>query len=162
MQVERIPGASNFRKIPGLPIYGVAQPTIRGIRNAIQVLTEDHRYHLPTCIIWINLREEPLIYINDTPYVLRDQYFTLRNINSYSGITPPRLEMIENRLKEDVTSELEGHEEKILVHSELDSKTIPRWEECSAANVKTIRDVMEGLKVEGIDIEYYRVVSDLL
>jgi hypothetical protein len=156
--IDRIPGASNFRKIPAFPIYGVAQPTIRGIRNCLQALNEDlRRVHMPNHIIWINLREEPLIYINGTPYVLRDQYLQLRNMNSYSGITPARLEMIENRLSQDILGELEGHEGKILLHSEFAEHTIPRWEECEADNVKTIKEVMEDFAVEGVKIEYFRV-----
>lgn len=157
--LDRIPGASNFRKIRGFPVYGVAQPTINGIRAAVQALGDDMRNHLPDKVIWLNVREEPLIYINDTPYVLRDQYLQLRNMNSYSGITSTRLEMIETRLQQDIIQELEMHDGKILVHSELAEQTIPRWEECDPSNVQTIRQVMEGLSSEGFNIEYFRVVS---
>lgn len=164
--LDGIPGASNFRKIPGLCIYGVAQPTIRGIRNCIQALRQDTRFNLPEKILWLNLREEPLIYINDTPYVLRDQYLQLRNMNSYSGITPARLEMIEARLREDVAQELDAHDGRILVHSETDEQTVPRWVECpepgaaapGGGGVMTIREVMEDIASEGMEIGYFRVV----
>lgn len=119
-----------IRKIPGLPVYGVAQPTTQGIDNVIQhVLQEKEQSTFKVC--WINLREEPLIYINGMPYVLRDQYFTLRNIKSYSGITGARLELMESKLKEDVINELRSYEQRILLHTETKDGVINSvWEVC--------------------------------
>ncbi|KAI9192964.1 inositol hexakisphosphate-domain-containing protein [Polychytrium aggregatum] len=156
LQVE-IEGASNFRKIPGLSIYGVAQPTLKGIRNVINELTKEHPPD--TVVYWINLREEPLIYINGTPYVLRDQYFTLRNIKSYAGITSTRLELIEDRLKEDVAFELSNYDSRILLHREIsDSKVTGIWEDCTMEHVLTIREIMGQLNNDGaLKISYYRV-----
>jgi uncharacterized protein YrrD len=31
-------GAPNFRQVEGLPVYGVAIPTVRGLRNVMDVL----------------------------------------------------------------------------------------------------------------------------
>ena len=152
----KINGASNFRKIPGFPVYGVAQPTMNGIRNSLQFLGQEHS----SKILWINLREEPLIYINGTPYVLRDNYLTLRNLNSYSGITSQRLEMIESRLKEDVLAELAIHENKIMIHAEEKSKTHAVWAECNAdSSVMTTSEIMNSLKLDSATtLCYFRVV----
>jgi len=125
----------------------------------------------PKKIIWINLREEPLIYINGVPYVLRDQYFTLRNIKSYSGITSTRLESIEMRLKEDVVGELHSYDEKILLHGEDEQGNIdPVWEDCEVENVLTMREAMDVLRdevaesgviaesgVKHVHVEFHRV-----
>lgn len=101
-----IKGAPNFRHIPSTHIFGVAQPTLDGMRNTLMAVRAALSDNPPSRIVWINLREEPLVYINGVPYVLRDGYFTLRNIKAYSGITASRLELLENRLKDDVTKEL--------------------------------------------------------
>ncbi|KAJ3086244.1 hypothetical protein HK102_013370 [Quaeritorhiza haematococci] len=167
---SEIEGAPNFRKIPGLNIYGVAQPTIQGMKNVFRLLREDNPLNnhgnaistqgrIPAKILWINLREEPLVYVNGVPYVLRDQYMTLRNIKSYSGITSARLELIEARLKEDVIAEISAYDEKILLHTETsDAQCIPVWEDCSSDNVLSPREVMEDvLKREGDPVAYYRV-----
>jgi hypothetical protein len=61
-------------------------------------------------ICWINLREEPLIYLNGIPYVLRDHFLNLRNTKSYSGINAERLETLEMKLKEDIIAELDIYE----------------------------------------------------
>ena len=34
-------GAPNFRQVEGLPVYGVAIPTVRGLRNVMDVLADD-------------------------------------------------------------------------------------------------------------------------
>jgi len=131
INLDAIPGASNFRKIPNMDVYGTAQPTIQGVENVIRELCDKH-------IVWINLREEPLVYVNGSPYVLRDKYFTLRNIKSYSGIEHARLEYIETKLKEDVMVEMVNYDGKILLHGEtLDGKITPIWEDVMEENAMT-------------------------
>ncbi|KAI8918923.1 inositol hexakisphosphate-domain-containing protein [Entophlyctis helioformis] len=149
---SHIEGAANFRKIHGLPVYAVAQPTVQGTKNVIRSLDEP-----VTHVVWINLREEPLVYINGVPYVLRDQYLTLRNIKSYSGITGPRLELIEAKLKQDVCDEIVRHHGKILLHSETHSgDVVPVWEDCSVASVLTPCEAMMMLRDEELELSKSR------
>jgi hypothetical protein len=42
-------GAPNFRQVQGLPVYGVAIPTVRGLRN---VLDELGAANGEECLIW--------------------------------------------------------------------------------------------------------------
>lgn len=74
-------------------------------------------------VVWITLREEPIVYINGAPYCLRRENFSLRNMKGewayllacclfsnflvdYGGISASRLEILEERLKDDVIAEL--------------------------------------------------------
>ncbi|KAF7727042.1 hypothetical protein EC973_008089 [Apophysomyces ossiformis] len=162
-----IDGASNFRRIKSTSIYGVAQPTVDGLRKVIRRLVADRSRN--DKILWINLREEPIIYINGIPYVLRDRYFTLRNIRAYKGITGYRLEQLENRLKEDVIREVLSYDGRILLHGEdTDGNVRPAWEEVDVEDVLTVREVMESVAEEiaqGIDddeskhviLDYHRI-----
>ncbi|KAJ3357018.1 hypothetical protein HDU83_009188 [Entophlyctis luteolus] len=157
-----IDGALNFRKIPNWAVYGVAQPTIHGLVNIMKTLTSSNAVpnansQIKKSVCWINLREEPICYINGQPYVLRDKSFTLRNTKAYSGISSSRLEYIEQQLRDDVISELGNFESKILVHTESDNATHPVWEECTQEYVLTVREVVELLQNEGHPILYYRV-----
>jgi hypothetical protein len=150
-------------------VYGVAQPTLGGMKNVIHAVHSDCKEL--TNLIWINLREEPLIYINGVPYVLRDQYLTLRNTKTFSGITPARLEIIESNLKEDIQKEIVRYEDKILLHEESeDAKIVPVWEDCTPSCVNTFKEVMSIVhkeesneqlsqpeSVENLHLEYYRV-----
>ncbi|PKU75784.1 hypothetical protein MA16_Dca026234 [Dendrobium catenatum] len=54
-----------------LPVHGVAIPTINGIRNVL-VHIDARQNGKQKKVLWHNLREEPVVYINDRPFVLRD------------------------------------------------------------------------------------------
>lgn len=155
-----IEGAPNFRHIHGTRLFAVAQPTYSGMSNVITSIRAsglDTRENLPT--VWINLREEPLIYINGSPYVLRDEYYTLRNIRSYSGITQARLELLESRLKEDVLKELGTYDGKILLHEEGSGNIVsPVWSSVHPNNVMTLREMVAQVALKmNVGVEYHRV-----
>jgi len=76
MKSHRLPqpmkGASNFRVMAGARVYGVAMSTVAGIRNVLwavkqQALKEGEE------VLWFNMREEPVVYVNGRPFVLREQ-----------------------------------------------------------------------------------------
>ena len=66
--LEKIDGAPNFRNIPGFPVYGTGQPTDVGIEAIINKIKKTDNEK----IIWINLRQEPIVYINGAPYAARN------------------------------------------------------------------------------------------
>jgi hypothetical protein len=81
---ERVEGAPNFREIPGFPVYGVANPTVDGIRAVIQRISTS-KGGRP--ILWHNMREEPVIYINGKPFVLREVERPCKNMLEYTVST---------------------------------------------------------------------------
>jgi len=97
-------GAINFRQIPGTEIYALGQPTLEAIDDVLLKIQNNHPN--ASKIVWITLREEPIVYINGTPYCLRRENYSLRNMKDYGGISASRLEILEERLKEDVIAEL--------------------------------------------------------
>ena len=72
--------------------------------------------------------EEPIVYVNGNPYCLRVENLSLRNMKvsvprplvdnrlsvfqDYGGIAASRLEMLEERLKNDVEAELEAFDSR--------------------------------------------------
>ncbi|ORZ36629.1 inositol hexakisphosphate-domain-containing protein [Catenaria anguillulae PL171] len=162
----KIAGASRLRKIGPSLVYGVAQPTRDGMLRVHDAIVTSSSVGVassasPTAIVWINLREEPIIYLNGTPHVLRDQATALRNVRAYQGITPDRLERMEERLKEDVVAELDTYDARVLVHTEttaavageagagegLGSEVVcPMWTEIAGEEqVQTLREVTEAI-----------------
>jgi hypothetical protein len=80
-----IKGTLNFRRIPGTTIYALSQPTERGILGVLEeVERNDGDGAADDKVTWVNLREEPLVYINGAPYVLREESWSLRNLKSYA------------------------------------------------------------------------------
>ncbi|XP_044494094.1 paladin-like isoform X3 [Mangifera indica] len=78
---ERVEGAPNFRQVPGFSVYGVANPTIDGIRSVIRRIGNSEG----CCpVFWHNMREEPVIYINGKPFVLREVERPCKNMLEYT------------------------------------------------------------------------------
>ncbi|GAA6022381.1 hypothetical protein JCM10207_004746 [Rhodosporidiobolus poonsookiae] len=159
-----IRGAINFRRVPGTLLYGLSQPTEEGIRRVLETVKADLK---PSAkIVWVGVREEPLVNINGTPYVLRNHQISLRNVKSYSGISSTRLELLESRLKSDVLTELQTFEGRVLVANEADDGSVnPVWEtvaedeEGAETQVKTLREAMDavGGEVCGESFQFIRV-----
>lgn len=77
---EHVDGAPNFREVQGFPVYGVANPTIEGIRAVLQRVGEG------SCgrpVLWHNMREEPVVYIKGKPFVLREVERPYKNMLEY-------------------------------------------------------------------------------
>ncbi|KAJ7822077.1 inositol hexakisphosphate-domain-containing protein [Mycena olivaceomarginata] len=152
-------GAINFRRVPTSHIYALGQPTLEAIDEVLARIKSAH----PSAqrIIWITLREEPIVYINGAPYCLRREGFSLRNMKDYGGISASRLEILEERLRDDVISELKAFGGRLLLHTEEeDGSVIPVWEEIQdeLQDVVVLKDVMASRKAsDGLELEYHRI-----
>ena len=107
--------APNFRQIRDEPIFAVGQPSRHSIRTILNLLKGK-------TVRWISLREgdicclirhnihhaddlpEPIVYLNNRPFVLRELAHPFRNMKDFAGIDYQRLEKIEARLKQDILS----------------------------------------------------------
>lgn len=152
-------GAPNFRGAPSCPVYGVGQPTLSGIRTVLNMLRgHKNRGTSPHRIYWINLREEPVIYLNNQPFVLREFEAPFQNMDDFKGIDAERLTRIEERLKEDILQEAEANDGNVLVHSEMSLREIrPLWESVRPEAVQTSKEVYSSLREEGYDVVYTRL-----
>jgi hypothetical protein len=128
---------------------------------------------------WVNLRIEPLIYINGKPFVLRSIEDPKSTLQDYIGIDVARLEAMESRLIEDILEEARQvvHDEKrnkVLVHVEVNDeepsvptkpeyavpkeKIITNWEPIvNAESVRTPRQICDSLVAEGYKVHYTRL-----
>ena len=66
---EPIPGCPNFRRVPGYKVYCCGQPTDEGFEKALEKVTAT--YPKDGKIIWFNLRQEPVVYVNGQPLCAR-------------------------------------------------------------------------------------------
>jgi hypothetical protein len=121
---QPIDGAPNFRQAGSrAPVFGLGIPNLQGIQRVLQAvgagprtLSSERPDEIPGerpksaheerhVAVWHNLREEPVLYINGTPYVLREAAGAYANMKEYSGIDGARLEALEERLKGEVLEE---------------------------------------------------------
>lgn len=152
----QIDGAPNYRQAGSLRVHGVAMPTMEGIANVLNHIGA-HKKGKQTRILWHSLREEPVIYINGRPFVLRDVEKPFSNLE-YTGINRERVEQMEFRLKEDILQEASRYGNKILVTDELPSgQMVDQWESVVYDTVKTPLEVYEELQHQGYLVDYERV-----
>ncbi|KAK8630439.1 hypothetical protein V6N13_079231 [Hibiscus sabdariffa] len=152
---ERVEGAPNFREVPGFPVYGVANPTIDGIRSVLQRIGSS-KGGRPA--FWHNMREEPVVYINGKPFVLREVERPYKNMLEYTGIGRERVERMEARLKEDILREAERYEGAIMViHETEDGQIFDTWEHVNSDSIQTPLEVFKSLEDDGFPIKYARV-----
>ncbi|PKI83269.1 hypothetical protein MVES_002830 [Malassezia vespertilionis] len=136
----------NFRQVPETNIFGTGQPSVQGIYKLLNMVMKSmHMVETEPCAItWVNLREEPLVYVNGQPYCLRQRELSLRNIRDYSGIIPERLGQLEDRLRQDVIHELKNSDGKLLLHTETkEGSIVPLWEDAKPCDIATVQGVMD-------------------
>ncbi|PPQ64143.1 hypothetical protein CVT24_008773 [Panaeolus cyanescens] len=150
-------GAINFRRVPDTTIYALGQPTVEAIDEVVRRIKEAHSS--ASNMVWITLREEPVVYVNGAPYCLRRENFSLRNMKDYGGISASRLEVLEERLRDDVLAELESFGGRLLLHTETaDGAVVPVWEDVHPEDVVVLKDIMSASEhTQGLSLQYTRI-----
>lgn len=113
-----VPGISDIQAVDGLPIFTIGNASISGLRKFMQ-----NAGALPggdTHIIFTDLREELVIYVNGTAYMRREVEMAAAALH-HAGIKAVKLEDLERRLRTDVMNEAISWGGKILLHRELDA-----------------------------------------
>jgi hypothetical protein len=108
-----IHGAPNFRRVEG-DICGVAQPSVSGLISIYKILQESEE-STPS---WLCIRDEPVVYLDGLPFVLREAGEPLQNMRAFSGISAERVESLEARLVEDIKSEIQNNNGLVVIHEE--------------------------------------------
>jgi hypothetical protein len=152
-------GAPNFRSAGEENIYGSAQPSITGIRTVLSALGCQPGTNGK--VVWICTREEPVIYIGGSPFVLRDAETPL--VGYSLSDRPEALESIERRLKNDILREAQRYGGVVQVQEEVAAslssapQISAQWIAASPSNVMTIRELWQSLQEEGFNVEYHRI-----
>nr|XP_004561300.3 paladin isoform X2 [Maylandia zebra] len=91
--------AVNFRRVPKMPVYGVAQPTSEATGAVLAHLTDEKRKH--THVLWVNLQEELVLEGNGQIFAVREPTCLDQHISIPSS-DPELLEKLETSLKEEI------------------------------------------------------------
>ena len=147
---EPVVGAPNFHRIPGYKVYCTGQPTAAGFKNILEKVTGTI-YPKDGPIIWLNLRQEPNVYVNGEPICARPankigEYAELGNVTRDS-VKADELEfqkVVEGRAKEN------GGKLKYLTISKEEK-------EVEVKDLKTLSETIEGLKADFPGLVHMRV-----
>merc|ERR1719431_2391639 len=83
---DAIPGVPNFRRVPGYKVYCCGQPTLAALEVTLNKVCGEI-YPKTGKIIWLNMRQEPSVYINGEPVCARPpnkigEYAELGNVTA--------------------------------------------------------------------------------
>ena len=67
---DPVPGVPNFRRVPGYKVYCCGQPTVEGFKNVLEKVCGSI-YPKDGKILWLNMRQEPDVYVNGEPVCAR-------------------------------------------------------------------------------------------
>ncbi|KAK6941169.1 hypothetical protein RJ641_030700 [Dillenia turbinata] len=160
----QIHGAPHVYKVDGYPVFSMATPTIAGAKEMLEYLGAQPGAEgsAGQKVILTDLREEAIVYINGTPFVLRElnkPVDTLKHV----GISGLVVEHMELRLKEDIVSEITQAGGRMLLHREEycpisnHTSVVGYWENIFPDDVKTPAEVYAALKDEGYNMAYRRI-----
>merc|ERR1712203_228224 len=147
---EPVVGAPNFHRIPGYKVYCTGQPTAAGFKNILEKVTGTI-YPKDGPIIWLNLRQEPNVYVNGDPICARPankigEYAELGNVTRDS-VKADELgfqKVVEGRAKEN------GGKLKYFTISKEEK-------EVEVKDLKTLSATIEGLKEKYPGLVHWRV-----
>ena len=153
---DLIPGAINFRRIQGHPLFATSAPlesTARGVVRYIETVFKSLQ------VYWVNLRDVPVVYIKGKPFVLRSIRDPFQNMNDFESVDPQRLEDMEQSLKKDVLAEVQRSGNKVLLHSEAEmGSLVVFWESIEdESDVLTSQEMFHKLCGEGLCVAYTRI-----
>uniref|UniRef100_A0ABM0LZR8 Paladin-like n=1 Tax=Saccoglossus kowalevskii TaxID=10224 RepID=A0ABM0LZR8_SACKO len=137
---------SNFRKCPGLNVYGMAQPCREGLSRVVQTLVDKKHGH--PIVILFNLREDVVLDCDGETFTPREPSNLTENIN-LSGIDAKELERKEALLK----TELLKTKKTLQVYQETNQAREPK----DFSSILTIREMCEHQMKQTPQLRYYRM-----
>merc|ERR1711910_149374 len=134
---DKVDGVPNFRRVPGYKVFCCGQPTKEGFIKAIEKVCEKYPKDGP--IVWINMRQEPIVYVNGNPVCARPankigEYAELGDVTraSVKADEEEFLRVLESRAKD-------GGKIKVVDVNKKES-------EMEVKSIETLSKVIEGLK----------------
>merc|ERR1712020_535108 len=147
---DPLPGCPNFHRIPGYKVYTTGQPTLEGIKNVLEKVTGTI-YPKDGPIIWLNLRQEPDVYVNGQPICARPP----NKIGEYAELGAVTRDLI----KADEVEFFKVVEGRVKENGgKLKYVTISKEEkEVEVKELKTLSEAMEAAKADFPGLVHWRV-----
>merc|ERR1711990_1085355 len=147
---DPVPGAPNFRRVPGFKVYCCGQPTIAGFENVLNKVTGS-TYPKDGPIIWFNLRQEPTVYVNGNPVCARPA----NKIGEYAELGAITRDIIKAQ-ETAFAGECEGR--KSVNGGKLKVVDVNKKEsEVEVKELKSLSQAIEGLKEKYPGLVHWRV-----
>merc|ERR1711915_914869 len=147
---EKIDGVPNFRRVPGYKVYCCGQPTITGFEAAINKACGD-LYPKTNKIIWLNMRQEPIVYVNGNPICARPPN-KIGEYAEFGDVTRDSVKKDEEEFLRVIEGRAKGNDNK-LKYVDVNKKE----NEVEVKKLTTLSQVIEGLKEKYPGLVHMRI-----
>lgn len=135
---------ANFRRVPKMPIYGMAQPTSEAAGAVLAYLTDEKRKH--SSVLWVNLQDELVLEANGQIFCPREPTRVDQHICVLSS-QPEEIQRLETAVKE----ELLGSQKWLEVTLEQE-KQMKMFKSCL-----TVQEIFNHHKSSQQGLQYRRI-----
>jgi protein-tyrosine phosphatase len=146
---DKVDGVPNFRRVPGYKVYCCGQPTIDGFTAAIEKACGE-KWPKDGPIIWLNMRQEPIVYVNGSPCCARPP----NKIGEYAelgNVTAESIESDEAEFGRMLKKKAEdGGKCKVISVAKVES-------EIEVKEIVTLTDVLAALKEKFPGLKHVRI-----
>merc|ERR1711884_81836 len=147
---DKIDGVPNFRRVPGYKVFVCGQPTKEGFAAALEKACGD-KWPKDGPIIWLNMRQEPILYVNGNPVCARPQ----NKIGEYAELGDVTRESVEKDEAEfqrmlKKKAEDDGGKLKVVDVSKKES-------EIEAKEIMSLTEVIAGVKEKFPGLNHVRI-----
>merc|ERR1712045_82903 len=143
---DKVEGVPNFRRVPGYKIFCCGQPTKDGFEKAC-----GDKWPKDGPIIWMNMRQEPIVYVNGNPVCARPP----NKIGEYAelgGVTRDSCKADELEFVKVLKARAEDNGGKIKVVDVSKKES-----EIEVKEIVSLHDVIEGSKEEYPKLTHNRI-----
>lgn len=148
---DPIDGCPNFRRVPGYKVYCCGQPTIAGFEKALEKVCELGKYDPTKPIVWINMRQEPIVYVNGDPVCARPP----NKIGEYAelgDVTRESVKSDEIEFLKVVKSKKDGNDGKLKIVDVYKNES-----EVEVKELVTLHAIIENLKKKFPGLVHQRI-----
>merc|ERR1711981_833031 len=155
-KIQKLPdktvGVPNFRRVPGYKVYCCGQPAVEGFTNVLNKVCGE-TYPKDGKIVWINMRQEPIVYVNGNPICARPpnkigEYAELGNVTR-DGIKVDEAEFVKV-----IEGKVKANDGK-LKFVDVNKKE----SEVEAKEIVSLHDVIEKVKEKFPGLSHNRIPS---
>merc|ERR1712242_63316 len=146
---DKVDGCPNFRRVPGYKVYCCGQPTAAGFENALNKACGEI-YPKTGKIVWVNMRQEPVVYVNGEPLCARPP----NKIGEYAELG----NVTRDSIKEDETEFVKMLQGKAKDGAKLKYVDVGKKEhEVEAKSIVSLHDVVEQVKEKFPGLVHVRI-----
>merc|ERR1712226_233022 len=152
-KIQKLPdpvaGVPNFRRVPGYKVYCCGQPTAAGFENALNK-ARGEIYPKTGKIVWVNMRQEPVVYVNGEPLCARPP----NKIGEYAELG----DVTRDAVKADEAEFVKILEGKAKDGAKLKYVDVGKKEhEVEAKSIVSLHDVVEQVKEKFPGLVHVRI-----